>query len=239
MTDGKDIGLPLGNGSLPEDLDGAALFSLLIASLRHASAMVLDAQGTVVWCCPRCPKTFGCCGLSGLIGRPLNQVAPELWAAERAGAVSRACREGRTITLVGILNGQRIVTRCIPIPSETAQATPRALLVIEEAGREDIERLKGVSDGSVIWSQVHDLGPLEVLTPRELEVLALLGQGLRTKEIAGALHRSVSTIDGHRERIGQKLNVNDRAELVSIARKAGLRVEDAEGARVRLGTSCN
>lgn len=239
MTDGNEITLPLGTGTLPEDLDGGTLFSLLIASLRHASAMVLDAGGHIVWCCPRCPKTFGTCGTKGLLGRPLKEVAPEMWANERAEAVAKACRERRVITLVGILNGQRIVTRCIPVPSQSDQPLPRALLVIEEASPEDTERLKAVSDGSVIWSRVHDLGPLEVLTPRELEVLALLGQGLRTKEIAGALHRSVSTIDGHRERIGQKLNVNDRAELVSIARKAGLRVEDAEGARVRLGTSCN
>jgi DNA-binding NarL/FixJ family response regulator len=91
----------------------------------------------------------------------------------------------------------------------------------------------------VVWSSVHDLGPLDGLTARELEVLALLGKGQRTKEIAETLHRSVSTIDGHRERIGQKLGLNDRAELVSVARRAGLRLEDAEGMRVDLRAGLN
>lgn len=43
------------------------------------------------------------------------------------------------------------------------------------------------------------------LTDREAEVVALMGEGLTTKEIARRLGRSVHTIQTHRKRIGEKL----------------------------------
>ena len=229
-------GLPLGSGALPTDLDGGVLFSVLIASLRHASTQILDASGVVQWCCSRCAPAHGIKG--GIVGRPLGTFTPSAWATERTSCVVRACFENRTITLVGIVDGVRVITRFIPLPSD--QGTPdRALLVMEQASPEEVERLMASSQDDAVWSSVHDLGPLDGLTARELEVLALLGQGQRTKEIAETLHRSVSTIDGHRERIGQKLGLNDRAELVSVARRAGLRLEDAEGMRVDLRAGLN
>lgn len=89
------------------------------------------------------------------------------------------------------------------------------------------------TDDVVRVSNSVKLGPLEVLTARELEVLSLIGEGLRSKDIAAKLSRSVSTVEGHRERIGQKLSIHDRAELFLMARTAGLRLEDANAERVR------
>ncbi len=225
-------GLPVGSGSLPVDLDGGFLFSVLIASLRCASAMIVDTGGVVQWCCPRCAPAFGAKGL--LAGRALASFAPVPWAQERTTCASRACSEQRTITLIGIVGGVRVISRFIPLPA-APNLVDRALTVMEPASPQEVERVVATGrDGGVVWSNVHDLGQLAGLTARELEVLALLGKGQRTKEIAETLHRSVSTIDGHRERIGQKLGLNDRAELVAVARRAGLRLEDAECVRVTL-----
>jgi DNA-binding CsgD family transcriptional regulator len=88
------------------------------------------------------------------------------------------------------------------------------------------------SDVHVVDSQVMDLGELEVLSTRELEVLALLGQGMSLKEIAKTLHRSVKTIDNHRQAIGRKLAVDDRVHLAEIAKRAGITLADAETPRV-------
>ena len=62
-------------------------------------------------------------------------------------------------------------------------------------------------------------------------MLALLGQGLAAAEIAKILHRSVKTINTHRENIGKKLNIDDRVKLANIAQRAGLRLADAEKER--------
>ena len=65
-------------------------------------------------------------------------------------------------------------------------------------------------------------GPGGDLSDRELEVLSLIALGLTNAEIAERLYVSVRTVETHRAHIHQKLNVRSRAELVRLARDAGL-----------------
>ena len=65
-------------------------------------------------------------------------------------------------------------------------------------------------------------GPGGELSEREVEVLALIADGLTNAEIAERLYVSVRTIETHRAHIHQKLNVRTRAELVRVAREAGV-----------------
>lgn len=63
-------------------------------------------------------------------------------------------------------------------------------------------------------------GPtLESLTNRELEVFRLIGQGIKTSDIAHRLHLSIKTIETYRDRIRQKLNLSDGTELAFFATK--------------------
>lgn len=57
----------------------------------------------------------------------------------------------------------------------------------------------------------------ESLTSREIDVLALIGQGKTTKEIADLLSISTQTVGNHRKHICRKLNIHTTAELVSFA----------------------
>ena len=63
----------------------------------------------------------------------------------------------------------------------------------------------------------HGSPSVRRLTNRELEVFHLLGQGLETQEIAARLGRSVKTIETHRARIKEKLNLRNATELVHRA----------------------
>ncbi len=65
----------------------------------------------------------------------------------------------------------------------------------------------------------RDLAPL---TPREAEVLALLGRGLSNTELARELTLSESTVKTHVARIFAKLNLRDRAQAVVLAYETGL-----------------
>jgi DNA-binding NarL/FixJ family response regulator len=60
------------------------------------------------------------------------------------------------------------------------------------------------------------------LTPRELEVLALLGKGLSNNEIAAALDIAPRTTKVHVQNILGKLAASNRTEAVSIAVRQGL-----------------
>jgi DNA-binding NarL/FixJ family response regulator len=63
---------------------------------------------------------------------------------------------------------------------------------------------------------------LTVLTPRELEVLTLLGRGLSNGELATALVLSETTVKTHVARIFAKLALRDRAQAVVLAYETGL-----------------
>ncbi|MER7364019.1 response regulator transcription factor [Nonomuraea wenchangensis] len=63
---------------------------------------------------------------------------------------------------------------------------------------------------------------LAVLTEREREVLALVGQGLSNQEIGAALFLSPATARTHVSRAMAKLGARDRAQLVVIAYRTGL-----------------
>ena len=68
---------------------------------------------------------------------------------------------------------------------------------------------------------------LAELTPREREVLALVGRGLSNQEIAELLVLSPLTAKTHVARLFMKLAARDRAQLVVIAYESGLVVPGA------------
>ena len=55
--------------------------------------------------------------------------------------------------------------------------------------------------------------PVQKLSNREVEVYEMIGQGLTIQQIAMRLHLSPKTVETHREKIKQKLNVKNSAEL--------------------------
>jgi two-component system response regulator NreC len=64
--------------------------------------------------------------------------------------------------------------------------------------------------------------PADLLTKREREVLQLIAEGKTNKEIATRLNLSVYTVDSHRGKIMEKLNLHSTGELVRFAIKNGL-----------------
>jgi DNA-binding NarL/FixJ family response regulator len=68
----------------------------------------------------------------------------------------------------------------------------------------------------------HVSDPIDLLTSREREVLQLIAEGKTNKEIAAALHLSIYTVDAHRGRIMEKLNLHSSGEIVRFAMRNGL-----------------
>jgi DNA-binding NarL/FixJ family response regulator len=65
---------------------------------------------------------------------------------------------------------------------------------------------------------LHDGPPL---TPREREIVGLIGDGLSNKAIARSLHIELATVKNHVHNILEKLSVGNRTEAVAVARARG------------------
>ena len=73
-----------------------------------------------------------------------------------------------------------------------------------------------------VASRLAEFTPRVELTTREQEVLQLVADGLRNKEIARVLGRSNETVKVHLQSILQKLDARDRTQAVTIALQRGI-----------------
>jgi two-component system response regulator NreC len=111
-------------------------------------------------------------------------------------------------------------------------AGARGYVLKQSASAELVEAIRLVLGGSTYTSP--ELGarmatepqpsdePPGGLTPRELEVLRLLGHGYMNPEVAEQLVLSVRTVETHRANIQRKTGCQTRAELIAYAREHGL-----------------
>src|SRR5271154_4593521 len=100
--------------------------------------------------------------------------------------------------------------------------------LLKDARREELlECIRKVSCGATCIPQelVKKLAAgmsSEILTGRELDVLALLARGKSNKEIGANLYISETTVKGHLRNIFTKLKVLSRTEAVTVASRRGL-----------------
>jgi len=102
------------------------------------------------------------------------------------------------------------------INSETTVACIRA-------GVEDLVLKENLSPlAALITKAVQLRRPLDKLTPRQIEVLRMVAEGHRTREIARRLKLSVKTVESHRGEIMKRLDIHDVVGLVRYAMRVGL-----------------
>jgi DNA-binding NarL/FixJ family response regulator len=87
---------------------------------------------------------------------------------------------------------------------------------------------KGSGSNSAPSSSVARAGPfsdrakIAPLTPRECQVLRLIAKGLHNRQIATRIHRSIKTVEKHRQNIHVKLSTHEVAGLTRQALAMGL-----------------
>ena len=76
--------------------------------------------------------------------------------------------------------------------------------------------------GPDVRARLDDRAANPTLTPREIEVLKLVAQGKRNKEIAALLGISEETVPVHVKHVFAKLKVNERAAAINVALRRGI-----------------
>ena len=116
------------------------------------------------------------------------------------------------------------------LAAEAMRSGASAYLLKQSAGNELFDAIQAVTSGrtyltplitgDVLRSLSSPAGATErELTPRQREVLRLLAQGKRMKEIAAELNISVRTIENHKAQLLQVLGLGSTADLVRFAIK--------------------
>jgi two-component system, NarL family, response regulator NreC len=142
-----------------------------------------------------------------------------------------------TRRLVGALPHARVIALSMHKDSvyvrEILRAGARGYL-LKDSGAEDLVRaIRAVAGGESWLSPAvsnavlddyrrHVTNPIDLLTSREREVLQMLAEGKTNKEVAVVLNLSVYTVDAHRGRIMEKLNLHSINELVRFAVRNGM-----------------
>ncbi|MFV9510122.1 response regulator [Tepidibacillus sp. LV47] len=81
---------------------------------------------------------------------------------------------------------------------------------------------KRLIEGYLKFAEKEEEDSLELLSPREKEILSYVATGYSNKEIADKLIISVKTVENHKAKIMEKLQLTTRPQLVKFAIKKGL-----------------
>lgn len=135
----------------------------------------------------------------------------------------RAVCPGARLAMLGPLRDARRVDRwmrrgCSVYLSETSSLN-RMLAALNASARCDVQ----VVDHVFYLHWLESLPNLPRLTPRQIQVLDLLGRGYTNSEIGAELHVTEHTVEFHVRHLLQKLDARNRMEAVGRARGLGIR----------------
>lgn len=137
-----------------------------------------------------------------------------LFAALQAGASGFLLKNADPDELVGaihaVADGHALLA-----PEMTVKVIAR-LAESEQAGGSGAERATASGTRAGVES------PVDPLTSRELDVLALLAEGMSNAEIASTLYVGEATVKTHVSHVLAKIGARDRVQAVVYAHRAGL-----------------
>lgn len=116
---------------------------------------------------------------------------------------------------------------------EILRAGARGYLLKDSTDNDLVNAVRAVANGDGYLSPAvsgavlkeyrrHVTDPVDLLTSREREVLQMIAEGNTNKEIAALLNLSVYTVDAHRGKVMEKLDLHSTPELVRFAVRNGI-----------------
>lgn len=182
-------------------------------------------------------------GLRARLGRePGLQVAAEAGSGAEAIECLQAAEPDIVLMDVGMKGLNGIETTAILLQSRPAlrvlilsmydnpeyvhralQSGARGYVLKDAPASEIVAAIRAVAAGGTFLSPAvsrrlfRNQAPRPVLSPRESEILAALGRGEASKQIARSFSLSVRTVEAHRQSIKRKLGLEGQAELIKYA----------------------
>jgi DNA-binding NarL/FixJ family response regulator len=194
--------------SIPNPAKGSIRVLLLQDSDADADLIKAEldrSELSVVFERAQCPDTFA---------EALERFAPDVvLSRQRLGDFN----VGAALT---VLRDARPTAALIVVTDSVSGAEAVACV---RAGAEDLVLKQNIRRlAATIKNALSVRRSLVTLTPRQIEVLRLVAEGRRTREIASELKLSVKTVESHRGELMKRLGVRDVVSLVHYAMRVGL-----------------
>jgi PAS domain S-box-containing protein len=176
-------------------------------TLQHVNvpAAIADWDGVVTWENGAAENIVG-----EIVGKPFWSVV----APEDAPTVERALERKR--------EGEPMTDYEVDVITRDGERRPAQISTVTIDGGDRCHAIFGIA----LVGPVKRGGPVADLTPRQTEVLMLLGEGASTDQIAAMLHLSRETVRNHIRHILAALGVHSRLEAVVQAHRQGLFGDD-------------
>jgi NarL family two-component system response regulator LiaR len=155
----------------------------------------------------------------------LDLIMPELGGLEALGEIRRVSPQTRVVVLTSseeqekMIAAMRAGAQGYILKTEPAGTVVNAIRTAARGEAALAPSVQMLLMRAMAHPTVH---PEDALSPREREVLALLGQGLSNKQIAARLSMAEKTARAHVSSILQKLNLEGRTQAALFAREKGL-----------------
>jgi DNA-binding NarL/FixJ family response regulator len=125
--------------------------------------------------------------------------------------------------LPAVLAAVRTVRPTVPVIMMTGPGDEHRTASWIRAGVEEVVRRDAAGQTvEAVQRALEVRQPLARLSPRQIEVLRLITEGLTSREIASRLRLSEKTVETHRSAVAQRLGIRDVAGLVRYAARVGL-----------------
>ena len=197
-------------------------FWKILKSQPGVGVLIVDYDGLVVYCNDQA-KIIYYGQMFDPVGMTIEEAEGPEFAAERIPVIRRVIDTGKPIILQHVRGGKHTEALLWPM-SEQTSPVPRVISITRQCMSID----GSDSNYETVNSKLVDLGPLDVLTKREIEVLALVGHGIPLKSVAVQLGVAQRTVERYRTDISRKLNISSIAEAARIVQVAGLDADSAQ-----------
>lgn len=198
---------------------GAALEGLCVG------LVITNPSGRAIWMNRVAKKVLGLNG-DMILGKPLSHVIrdpklTEFW--QNAAGNEDTIMDEVSIRWPDTMELKISATACL---DQSGELIGRALLFCDVTHDKSVrvelshalaDRLLRMAGESAIPGSPH-----EGLTPQELHILRLVGEGMSNQQVADELTVSISTIRTHLKSVYRKLGLQSRSEAVSYAVRNGL-----------------
>ena len=208
-------------------------FWALLQSQPGVGVLIVDCDGLVLFSNEQARKIYYGSDFNP-VGKTIEEIEGPEFASERMPAIQRVIATEKPIIIRHIRGGKNTLATIWPM--EPVKDQKRRVIAITRQCLAD-RAISG--DLEVAESKLVDLGPLDVLTRREIQVLALVGHGVPLKRVARELGVAQRTVERYRTDIARKLHINSIAEIANLVQIAGLELSDADLPRLHRWQNSN